>query len=600
MFAPLRSRLKRLRQGPSTQDLTKRMVLNVVKKRTVPSAAQWRHLPRTLTPVETWVVRVATSLTILSLIFLGGRYVLTHQTLVPAVGGTYTEGLIGEPQFVNPLYAITSDVDTDITRLVFSGLLKYDPALGLVPDLAESYDVSDDGLVYTFVLREGAKWHDGADVRVRDILSTINMIQNPEYKSPLIASFRDVDAIQVDERTVQFVLPEPFAPFLSALTVGILPGDIWENIPPKNATLADANLQPIGSGPYQFEKFTKDALGSIRSYTLVRSRVYYGEQARIERITFKFYPDTFSALDALDNKNVEGVSFVPADAVKDVASDRSVNLLRPLLPQYTGVFFNEIHQPILADVDVRKALAMALPRDRFVNEVLDGHGRVVYSPFLPGMVGYSDQMTGPAFDLDGARAILETEGWKAIEGQNTRGKTGSDGTVQPLKIVLTTFDHPEFVKAAEIIKDQWGFIGVETEIQYVDADTMQTDILRERQYDALLSGELLGFDPDPYPFWHSSQVDYPGLNIALYANRKADTLIEEGRSATDDAVRTEKYLAFQTMLFEDLPAILLYQPTYAYAISNKIKGVDVPTILAPSDRFANIEDWYVKTKRVLQ
>ncbi len=580
-------RLKKLRKQPSVQDLTKKMVLSVVKTRTLPSWKQWQHLPRTLTAGERKVSISALTVMVACSLFLGGQYVFTHQTVVAAVGGQYTEALIGTPQFINPLYASVNDVDADLTRLVFSGLMKHDPQDGLVPDLAESYDVSDDGKTYTFVLREGVTWHDGNPVTVGDVVATFSILQNPEYKSPLSISFKDVSISEVDARTVQFTLKEPFSPFLSALTVGILPGQAWDLIPAKNATLAEINLRPIGSGPYRFDKFSKDRLGNIRSYTLVRNDDYYGEKPHISTLVFRFYTDTQSAIEALKKQNVEGVSFVPADEVETLTKDRDVQILFPALPQYTAVFFNDTKIAALKDATVRTALTQAIDRQALVNEALQGHGHAIDAPILQGMLGYSDQIKEPGFDAEAARTTIGAYNAKLKEGET-------------LRLTLTTINSPEFIAVADFIKTAWMNAGVSTEIRLVDADRLPADVLKNRDYDVLLSGELLGSDPDPYAFWHSSQVDYPGLNIALYQNKKADALLEEARTSTNQETRAQKYQEFQQMLIKDLPAAFLYQPTYAYALSSSIKGVDLPSILTPSDRFANVESWYIKTKHVLR
>ncbi len=578
---------KRLRQDPTMQDLTKKMVLSVVKTRAFPSWKQWQHLPRTLKPKERQLASGALLVMILSLLFLGGRYIVVHQTLVPAVGGEYSEALIGTPQLINPLYASLSDVDADLSRLIFSGLMKYDPKDGLVLDLAESYDLSDDGLTYTFVLRENARWHNGDPVTVNDVVTTFSMMQDPSYKSPLSVTFKDVRVEEVDERTVQFVLTEPFSPFLSALTAGIIPGQIWDFVPAKNATLAEANLQPLGSGPYKFDKFSKDRLGNIRSYTLVRNQDYYDESAKISRLTFRFYPDAMSAVDALSKKNVDGVSFVPSEAEALFARDRDVTLLHPLLPQYTALFFNQVRNSLLKDLDVRQALAMAIDRQALVATVLNNEAKVVDTAILPGMIGASDNVKEPGFDFQAAKASIEA----------VKAKLPADSK---LALTLTTIDNPEFTAVAEFVRQAWSALGIEVTIVTVGVDKLQSEVLKERSYDVLLSGELLGADPDPYPFWHSSQVDYPGLNIALYANRDADKLIEKARAKSDPAARAEAYQQFQALLNDELPAIFLYQPSYTYAISSTVKGVEIPAILTPADRFAQINKWYLKTKRVLR
>lgn len=579
--------LKALRKKPSVQDLTKKMVLSVVKTRTIPSWKQWKQLPRTLTTNERRVSLCAILVMGISLFVLGGRYVIVHQTVVPAVGGEYTEALIGNPQFINPLYASVSDVDADLTRLVFSGLMQYDINNGLTTDLAESYDISDDGKTYTFVLRQGAKWHDGNPVTVSDVVGTFSLLQNPEYKSPLSVSFKDVSISEIDARTVQFTLKEPFAPFLSALTVGLLPGSAWDLIPAKNATLAEINLRPIGSGPYRFDKFSKDRLGNIRSYTLERNDDFYGQSPKISKLTFRFYPDAQSAVDALQKQHVDGTSFVPSTEIEPLSKDRDLQLLFPTLPQYTAVFFNDTKVPALKEASVRTALTQAINRQLLVEQVLRNHARTVDGPILPNMLGFSSDIKQPAFDLVTAQTAIDTYKATLKEGET-------------FKLTITTIDSQEFVDVATFIKTAWSAVGVETELRLVTADRLPADVLKNRDYDVLLAGELLGSDPDLYAFWHSSQVDYPGLNIALYQNKKADTLLEEARNAIDSNVRAEKYLAFQQLLMTDLPAVFLYQPTYTYATSSKIKGVNLPFILTPADRFADVETWYIETKHVLR
>ncbi len=589
LFHRIKKTVENFRKGPTTQDLTKRMVFSVTKKRAFPSWTQWKHLPRAFTLTERRVSVIALSAIVVSVLFLGGRYITLHATLVPTPGGEYVEALIGTPQFVNPLYANRSDADRDLTKLIYSGLMKQGNE-GLTTDLAESYDVSDDGKTYTFVLREHVRWHDGEPVTVTDVISTFAMLQNPEYRSPLYPTFREVDVTQVDDRTVQFTLTEPFAPFLSTLTVGIMPAHVWEFVPPKNATLAEANLQPIGSGPYKFEKFSKDKMGNVHSYTLVRNDQFYAKEPNVERLIFRFYPDSISAMDALVKKNVDGVSFIPTDRVDDFENDRDVTLWRPSIPQYTALFFNEVHAEVLKEKKVRQALSMAIEKERLVAEVLPNSARVVNAPVLPGMVGYDESIKGPSFDVDGARALLDEAGKTLKEGETIR-----------FSLTLTTIDHPEFIAAAEFIQQAWGLIGVETTLNVVSSPSLQSEVLRERSYDILLSGEFLANgDPDLYPFWHSSQSDYPGLNIALYQNRKVDTLIEEARTAIDTETRGAKYRELQALLIEDLPALFLYQPTYTYALSSDVQGADIQSITDPSDRFAGVVDWYLETAYVLK
>jgi peptide/nickel transport system substrate-binding protein len=585
------------KSGRRTKDLTAAHVLRVSKQRALPSLRQWAELPRVLSKKEKRLAWVVILLTIVSLAFLVTWFVITHRTESPAVGGTYTEGLIGEPQFVNPIYAPASDVDSDLTELVYSGIFRYDPVSGLVPDLASSFEISEDQTTYTITIRDDARWHDGQPVRASDIVFTIKAIQNPEYKSPLQVTFHGVSVAEIDEKQVQFTLLEPFAPFLASLTVGIIPSHIWEEVSPKRATLTDLNLSPIGSGAYKFEKYTKDKNGNIGSYTLVRNPDYYNTPANIEELVFKFYTNANSAVDALVNRNIEGLAFVPANLTEEVNDLRGVEILTPSLPQVTALFINQQANELLEESDVRQALALATDKQAIVDQVFSGSANVIHAPVLPGMIGYHENVEKYDHDPEAAKALLVDH---MPEDEDCEDDEDCEGSEEPkIELTLTVLDQPEFISTAEILQTQWAQVGITLEIQVVSAMDLSALVLSDRNYELFLTGELLGIDPDPYPFWHSSQAEEPGLNLSCYTNRKADELLEEARTNTDPDQRSEKYIEFQDYLAEDIPAIFLYQPSYRYAIASKIENVSIEQITVPADRFARINEWYTKTKMAL-
>lgn len=587
---------------PNSKDLAFRQVLSATKRAGFPSFQQWKQLPRVLTVGERKLLLSALSALVLSLASLSVWYVATHRVDIPAVGGEYTEALIGEPRFVNPLYASASDVDADLTRLVYSGLLTWDPERGLTNDLASDIQVSEDGKTYTVKIRDDATFHNGEPVRASDVIFTIDAIQNPQYRSPISVSFHGVTVSQVDDKTVAFALEAPFAPFLSTLTVGVLPANIWGEIAPRNAVLASRNLEPVGSGPYRFAEFAKDKSGSILSYTLERNADYYGAPALVERLTFKFYASPTEAVHALENRNVEGVSFVPADLESAVSGVRSVEILHPDIPREVALYFNQSTSETLKDKAVRTAVAQAIDKAAIVAESLGGNGRVIDAPILPGMIGEHPDVAKIAFDVAVANQALEDAGYKLPEGGTIRQlKKAPTGDVpNELALTITTAQNAEFVRAAELIAGQLAAVGIKAEVRTVDSATFFGSVIEPRDYQVLLTGTLLGIDPDPYPFWHSSQNKAGGLNLALYANRNADTLLETARAATSLDDRAKAYRDFQDMIAADVPAVFLYQSTYAYAVSDKIRNVTIDRIVSPADRFARITEWYVKTKKALK
>src|SRR3989338_407581 len=511
---------------------------------------------------------------------------------VPAPGGMYTEGLICAPEYLNPLYAVGNDVDRDLTRLLFAGLVRFNERGEAEPDLAERVEVSPDGASYTVTLREGLAWSDGEPVTSDDVRFTIEAIKNPAYRSPLKSNFNAVSVDAPDARTGRLTLATTSAPFVESLTVGILPAHLWAAVEPKNALLTELNRKPVSVGPYRFESLAKDPNGNVRSYTFVRREEHVPFPPFIERITLKFYPDRDEAAQALKNRNIDGMALLSPDALTDALRiRRELTHHRLRVPQYTAIFLNPKASPLLESVKVRTALRYAIDRDGIIADVLRGEGTRVEGPFAPGALGYDASASTTPYDLAAARLLLDEEGWKLPDGDTVRVK----GTPpQPLALTLTTVGQPEQYRAAELVQKQWQALGVKTDLQVVDPARV-FELIRPRAYHALLVSEITGVDPDPYPFWHSSGLGEQGLNLANWSDRDADILLEDARKTVSRDVREEKYRAFQRILFREAPAIFLYRPSLAYVIDDAVQGVSLIGMANPSDRFAHIAQWYIET-----
>ena len=616
-------------------NLAMAQVMSARETKKLPSKEQMKYLPLLLSKRERVLAAVGVALIVVAGFFLVRHLINAQRVTVPAVGGEYTEGVVGAPQ------------------LIFSGLMTFDTQDGLTTDLAESYEISEDGTQYTFVMREDARWHDGGRVQADDVVFTISAIQNMDYRSPLEGQFADAVVEQIDERTVRFTLSEPFAPFLAYLTVGILPSHIWQEIPAVNATLTELNTKPVGSGPYQFEKLVKDSKGSVISYSLVRHEDYHGEAGYLETLTFKFYPSNEAALDALRNHNVEGVGFVPSALVAELQEDVDGILVTPGMTQYTAAFFN-LDSDILSDQDVREALSHATDTQTIIDEAVFGYASQIGSFLVPGMLG-AGEFEPTSFDISAAEELLLGAGWKlpsqepeeeeeVEEESEETTEEGEDGeTVEEeveeteeasedegveeteeeevaeevveeevvestvreksgtaLSLELVTLNTPELVTVAELLKSQWEVVGVHVDITAVDSSTLHNDTLRNRSYDILLSGELYRIDPDLYAFWHSSQSDYPGLNLSGYEDSDVDELIVQARTSTDETERADLYGQIQESILAATPAVLLYQPQYTYFVAEQLQGVELTIISNPSDRFSRVNEWYIKTRKVLR
>jgi len=527
---------------------------------------------------------------------LGGRVWLRVTTAAPKSGGSYMEGLIGVPRFINPLLASSNDTDRDISSLVFAGLFRIDHTGGLVPDMADSISVSEDQKVYTIALKENLTWHDGEPISADDIVYTIHAIQDPALKSPLRITFTGIEIAPIDRKTIMFTLQRPFPSFLSALTVGILPEHIWYSIPTAQAHLAEYNIKPIGSGKYKFKSLTKDSTGVIRSMSLQRFDEFHGARPYIDELTFKFYSDFPTALEALQNKNVEGLSFLPISYQGALKDSKNIELKRLTIPQYNALFFNPEHNALLKDRVIRSALARAVDRDRIVREALGANGTAIMAPLIPGFDGDMTESNKLGYDPESAKTILDAAGWKLAEGASVRTKDETE-----LAVRITTIDQDANIQAANIIRENWEAVALKASVDVISRDRIRKDIIEPRAYEILLFGQIITSGPDIYALWHSSQNLHPGNNLSVLANKDVDQTLETLRNTTDKAAQTELYQKFIDKIAEEVFAIFLYNPQYLYPISRSIHGTEnLSRIAVPADRFASISDWYVKVSRNLK
>lgn len=595
-----------------TKNLALRQVLSVTKPRSFPTWKQWEQLPSILTSQEKKRFAASLFLIVFSLLFLAAVYLFAHRVELPATGGDDTEALIGTPGLINPLYASTNDADADLASLIYSGLIKWDPEKGYVNDLANSMQISEDKLQYTFEIKSNAKFSDGEPVQARDVVFTYTAIQDSAYRSPLAADYRNIKVEQVNDQTVLFTLKDPDISFVHKLTIGILPENLWSDILAQNVPLASLNLQPIGSGPYAFMEFTKDKKGSIRTYTLKRNTHYYATEPKIDKFIFKFYPDEQSANQALTNKNVEGVGYVAFEHRTTTENNRGGNLIYSLIPRSTILFFNP-QNSLLKNTAIRLAIAQAIDKNKLVTQIFSSHATVLNGPILKGTTAFDPLFTGTSFDPTAATSGLDTAGFQKPVGATFRKvsvkpteKKSKKNEVTPtpeapdLSFTLTTVSSDEFVRVAQEIKEELAFLGIDITVKTVDANKLLSDVIIPQDFDLLLTANYGATDPDPYFFWHSSQINKGGFNVAHYQNTEADKLLDKARTAKTESDRDSAYRQFQTLLVKDVPAVFLYQSTYTFFEPKKIHLNPPSQLRIPSDRFANVADWYIKTKQTLK
>ncbi len=507
---------------------------------------------------------------------------------VPAAGGVYVEGVVGHPTYLNPLLASFSETDQDVVSLVFSGLTRLSPDGSVVPDLATSWSISPDGKVYTFQLRR-ASWQDGQPVTADDVIFTIGQLQSPAFPgSPELSRlWQTIKVAKVDAQTVQFTLAEPYAPFLEYTTLGILPAHLLGNVSGRALLNNPFNAHPVGSGPFQVKS------ASLQEIALEPNPRYYGQRPYLAGLTFRYFDSFSAALDALRRGDIQGLGNVPPDHVLDLASDPRINLQQE--PDYArlNLVILNTESPLFSDDVVRRALDQAIDRTRVIQVAVDGEGVPAGGPIMPESWAFEAQPNAYTYDPSQAARLLDQAGWTLPAAGGVRQKGG-----KPFRFALLAVDEPDRLRTAQEISRQLRAVGVEADVQTTSWDRIVGDFLAPHRFDAVLT-EIYSptADPDPYPFWHSSQVTN-GLNVAGWSNRLADQLLEDGRRQQNRQTRREDYVKFEKLFAQEQPAILLYYPVYVYALPSSLKGVNLGLMIQPADRFQSVTGWYLRTRNV--
>ena len=517
---------------------------------------------------------------------LSGLYALERSLLVevPAYGGSLTEGELGSPQFINPLLA-TSDADRDLSTLTYAGLMGLSGNGSFVPVLAENYSMSVDGKSYTFFLRENAQFSDGTPVTAEDVVFTIQKAQDPALKSPEYANWSGVSALALDQRTVRFTLAKPYAPFLSLTTLGILPARLWQNVSAGEFPFSTLETSPVGAGPFKVADVSRNASGLVKSVSLIANSTYVLGRPYLDRIRFNFYSRAEDLVDALKSGAIESAYDVPAEK----------ELTAPYARVF-GVFWNPSEKPVYARVEVRKALSLALNRQNIVDTVFGGYATAIMGPVPPGRS--VTQVPVPDFEnpTGAAAQILAAAGWTYDGAGRIWKNISAKQTLE--SITVRTSNVPELKSVASAVKADWEKLGISVTIELYEPGDLSQNVIRPRKYEALLYGMVIGRDQHLYAFWASRERNDPGLNIALYANKTVDALLEDARSSTDETLRAQNLQKIENMVATEYPAAFIYAPDFTYAVPPNLHGIELPQIIMPADRFATVASWYAKTDAV--
>ena len=509
---------------------------------------------------------------------------------VPDQGGAYVEAAVGNPSYINPVLLQYNQVDRDLSALIFSGLTRIDEQGLVVPDLAERWEIGDDGKSYLFHLRSDVRWHDHTPFTADDVVFTIKAIQEDDFQgSPDVADlWRHVTVEQAGDYAVRFTLKETFAPFLEYTSVGVLPRHLYADAVGKAMVDSPYNLRPIGTGPFKLTRISAEGV------VLEPYAEYYGPPAHLAQLRFRFYQDYSSALAALENGEVDGFPYLdPRDATGLAASEKLTVYSIPDYQKYAILFLNNSN-PLFKEKAVRQAVAYAIDRERIVQEVLGGHGVAGKGLVSPGSWAFDPKVGTYGYDPQKAEALLGTAGWLDSNGDGIRDKDGVD-----LSFVILTNDNQRRVKTGELVAEDLRKVGFKTEVQATGWSDLLKGYLVSRTYVGAIAEQwLLTADPDVYSLWHSSQMTNGGFNLSGMANEQMDRLLEEARRTVDRNRRAQLYSEVQALWAEECPSVILYYPEFNWAVSRNIKGIDLTTLVDGSSRFRHVSQWYMRTKMV--
>ncbi len=522
-----------------------------------------------------------------------------YQTLTPAPGGTYSEGILGAFTNANPVYA-TDLVDTSVSRLIFSGLLTYNQNNQLTGDLASDWSSDERGTVYTVHLRPNLQWQDGRPLTSSDVLFTYQVVQNPDAGSPLYGGWQGITITAPDPLTVVFTLPNPLASFPYSLTTGILPKHILGSTPMAQMRSVSFNTtQPVGSGPFKWQAIEVSGGSADRRQEHIALKAfdhYHFGKPKLNGFVVRTFRDPAQLTRSFQHQEVTAVAGL-TQVPKALQGDGDVHEYNLPLTAAVMTFFRT-QDGVLADRQVRRALTLAADTNSILNS-LSYPTLPVREPLLHGQLGYNPAYSQVNYNPLDATQTLTADGW-------VPGKNGirSKGTT-PLSFTLYYQNSSEYTSVARQLAAQWKTVGADVKLMGQSTNDFQTTLSQApssafHTYDALLYGISIGVDPDVYVYWDSSQIDLRSpsrLNFSQYSSVAADAALEAGRTRIDPALRSVKYQPFLQAWQNDVPALGLYQPRFLYLTHGNVYGLNEGSVNSDAQRFSNVENWEIREVR---
>lgn len=495
-------------------------------------------------------------------------------------GDAIVVGSIGDATSLIPMLA--SDATShEIAGLIYSGLVRYDKDLNLVGDLAESWDVSPDGLTITFHLRPNVQWADGTPFSAEDVLFGFKTIIDPKTPTAYAGDFLEVkEAEVIGPHTFRVTYKQPFAPALSSWgNLVVLPKHLLEG---QDITKSPLGRHPVGLGPYCLDQWVTQ-----ERIELVANPRHFDGRPFLDRYIMRIIPDAAAMFLELKAGGLDWIGLSPMQYQRQTDTRffrENFRKYQYLSFSYTYLGYN-LKNPLFQDRRVRQAISYAIDKEEIVRGVLLGLGTVATGPYKPDAWFYNRDVRRYPYDPERARALLAEAGWVDRDGDGWLDKEKERFSFT----VITNQGNALRAATAQIIQYRLRQVGIDMKIRTLEWTAFINDFIDKRRFEAVVLGWTLGQDPDIYDIWHSSKTGDKELNFVGYSNPEVDRLLIAGRKTFDRKTRAKIYGRIQEILAEDQPYTFLYVPMALPLIHSRFRGIDP----APAGITYNFIRWWV-------
>lgn len=501
----------------------------------------------------------------------------------PSYGDQIIIGSTAEASNLIPMLSSDS-ASSEVSSFIFNGLVKYDKDLTLIGDLAQSWDISEDGLVITFHLKKGTKWHDGVEFTADDVMFGYETIINEKTLSAYKEDYFQVKKAEVlDKYTFRVTYDKPYAPALASWgSLVVLPKHILGK---EDISKTAFSRKPIGTGPFKFREWLPG-----QKVMLDANRDYFEGRPYLDGVVIRIIPDPTTMFLELKTKGLDWIGLRPLQYKKQTQSEffrKNYKKFRYPSFAYTYLGFNLKH-PWFSDKKIRQAIAYALDKEEIVKGVLFGLGNISTGPYVPNTWPYNPNVKKYEYNPQKSKELLSEAGWKDIDGDGILEKNNKKFEFT----ILTNMGNTERMKTATIIQYRLKEVGIKVNIRQLEWSAFINWFIDKKRFEAVILGWSIGLDPDQYDIWHSTKIKEKELNFVSFKNQEVDDLLEKGRRTFDIEKRKQAYFRIQEILAEELPYIFLYVPDNLPIVSSRFEGIKP----APIGIGYNMEKWYVPKK----